>query len=568
MKAYQRISVLLPILAMAFCGSVLAQVAPTWTHVNQIGNTGSLTEVFNTLTDAAGNVYQTGSFTRTTQAGTLSLTLGSGASFDMFLVKYDPQGNVLWMRQAGSQTVTTPPNNTLFGGASGRALAVDAAGNVYVAGIFRGGVTFGSLATTLAAGQTGQNCFLAKYSPQGTVLWTRAGLVATPNNDVEPLSVSSAPNGDVFVAGGFSGTATFGPTSYMSQGSTDVFLAKYSATGSLAWVQVPGSPFTDLGFCVKSTPNNGAYLTGSFTNTLSLSAAVGTVGYGQKDGFLAYYDNQGTAQWIQAVGGPQDDEISRVEIMPTGELYAAGSFQGTSAFGGLSLTSAGGYDGFLLKCTAQGVPQWARRLGGTGNDYAYELVQQPAGPVYLAGNFEGTAQFDTQSVTSAGASDVFLARYNASGSLVWLTRGGGVMNEYVGGLSYGPGGTLSLGVKLRGPAQFGTLTVVTASAIEGLLCQLQDNTPLPVRAATIPEELSVYPNPMVKQLTVAFDSGNGGMAQFYLYDALGKVVRQTAQTVARQARFDLPVADLPPGIYTLKVVGPTTSWTRKVMKEQ
>src|SRR5690606_34444259 len=109
--------------------------------------------------DAAGNAYVTGRFDGAATFGGTVLT-GYGA-FDAFVVKYDPEGAVLWARHGGSD-----------GSDQAEGIAVDAAGNAYVTGQFEGTATFGTFSLT-SVGST--DVFVVKYSPAGDVLWARRG---------------------------------------------------------------------------------------------------------------------------------------------------------------------------------------------------------------------------------------------------------------------------------------------------------------------------------------------------------------------------------------------------------
>lgn len=79
----------------------------------------------------------------------------------------------------------------------------------------------------------------------------------------------------------------------------------------------------------------------------------------------------------------------------------------------------------MLRCTAQGVPAWARAVGGSGFDGAYGAAWGPVGALYVSGFFSGTASFGAQTRTSAGGTDVFVARFDATGTSGWAERCGG-----------------------------------------------------------------------------------------------------------------------------------------------
>ncbi|MEJ7663131.1 MAG: hypothetical protein WKG07_28110 [Hymenobacter sp.] len=143
--------------AAHFIAKYTAQGKASWVHTI----TGSI--LFKVAVDAADNVYVVGSFSGTVALG--GVTLASRGTGDLLLMKYDPQGTVLWARAGGSA-----PGNWL----SGQALALDAAGNVYVGGGL-GGTAYpgGSAGTLTSAGK--YNIMFAKYTSQGQPVWMRQG---------------------------------------------------------------------------------------------------------------------------------------------------------------------------------------------------------------------------------------------------------------------------------------------------------------------------------------------------------------------------------------------------------
>ena len=136
---------------------------------------------------------------------------------DIFVVKYDPSGNVLWAKSAGET-----------GGEWGLGISTDASGNIVVTGGFGSpSITFGS--TILTNGGIA-NIFVVKYDPSGNVLWAKS---AGGTGDDDGYGISTDASGNIVVTGSFeSPTITFGSTILTNGGSSDIFVVKLSsATG-------------------------------------------------------------------------------------------------------------------------------------------------------------------------------------------------------------------------------------------------------------------------------------------------------------------------------------------------
>ncbi|MCX6146500.1 MAG: SBBP repeat-containing protein [Candidatus Kapabacteria bacterium] len=178
---------------------------------------GTTEDVSNSVTtDASGNVYVTGYFTSPTITfGTTTITNTGG--YDIFIVKYDAAGTVLWAKSAGGTDSDY-----------GSSLTTDASGNVYVTGRFVSPtITFG---TTTLTNPGGYDIFIVKYDAAGTVLWAKS---AGGTSDDHGRSVSTDASGNVYVTGYFtSPTITFGTTTLTNAGENDIFIAKYAGTGT------------------------------------------------------------------------------------------------------------------------------------------------------------------------------------------------------------------------------------------------------------------------------------------------------------------------------------------------
>jgi uncharacterized membrane protein (UPF0136 family) len=395
--------------------------------------------------DGSGNVYVTGYFSGTVDfdpgAGTANLTV-EGSS-DIFLAKYDASGNYVWANRMGGTDQD-----------QGLSLAMDGSGNVLLTGYFKGTADFDPGAGTANLTSAGGNdIFLAKYNASGSYVWAKAmGGTGTDQG----LSLALDGSGNVLLTGYFNGTAYFDPggstTNLVSAGSSDLFLAKYDASGNYVWAKRMGGTSTDQGLSLALDGSGNVLLTGFFRNTVDFdpdpTGIADRISLGNDDIFLAKYDASGNYVWAKGMGGSAGaDRGISLTLDGSGNVLLTGYFNGTADFdpgdSTTNLVSAGGTDIFLAKYNASGSYVWAKRMGGTGADQGLSLALDVSSNVLLTGYFNGTADFDpgdsTTNLVSAGGNDIFLAKYNASGSYVWAKRMGETVSDQ--GLSLAPDGS-------------------------------------------------------------------------------------------------------------------------------
>jgi uncharacterized protein (AIM24 family) len=335
-------------------------------------------------------------------------TLQCYSSSNIFIAKYSANGDHLWSKCFGSNS---------SGG--GNAITTDASGNVVVTGYFGGTVDFGGGPLNSLYGN---NIFVAKYSANGSHLWSKS--LGTPNpNGITPqagLSVVADSTDNVVVTGNFAGTADFGGGPLSSAGGYDIFVAKYSANGSYLWSKRFGNTSDDFGYGVAVDANDNIIVTGSFGGTVNFGGGLLTSS-GGSDIFVARYSANGSYLWSKRFGGPGKDEGHAVAVdVANGDIIITGMFNNTVDFGGGPFTCvdlAG--DIFVARYSANGSYLWSKRFGGVNNfggDSGEAVAVDASGNVVVTGYFYGTSDFGGGSLISAGGYDIFVAKYSASGA--------------------------------------------------------------------------------------------------------------------------------------------------------
>ena len=183
--------------------------------------------------DDSGNIMVTGYFEETMTFGageTNETILTSPGHEDIFVAKYDPDGNLLWVKNPGGPSME-----------KGHDIAVDGADNLLVTGTFKKTATFGGgEANETIYTSTGRfDIFVAKYAPSGDLLWVKK---AGGTKEDIPTAIATDGSGNIIVTGYFEGTVTFGAgetneTVLISDGEMDFFVIKYAPVGKLLWAK-------------------------------------------------------------------------------------------------------------------------------------------------------------------------------------------------------------------------------------------------------------------------------------------------------------------------------------------
>src|SRR5436309_1729298 len=175
--------------------------------------------------DASGNVCIAGAFHDFATFG--DTTLASSGGYDIFVAKYDPMGELVWVQQAGGSLDDV-----------GYGIAVDAAGNSSVTGYFKSPTaTFGNLTLTNSASTNSPDIFVARYDSAGNLLWAKQAGGADADSGYA-IAVDTASNS--YLSGVFSGTASFGGVTLTNSQGAGHFMAKYNSAGGVSWAKKAG----------------------------------------------------------------------------------------------------------------------------------------------------------------------------------------------------------------------------------------------------------------------------------------------------------------------------------------
>lgn len=380
-------------------------------------------------------------------------TDGSSES-DMFVAKYNPDGTFAWVRHAGStgddgaEAVVSLPD--------GSAVVVGTFG----VGFYNGPIVFEQgEPTEVALGPVREpedytgGSFIAKYESDGTLAWARA-------NGGTCRDVSALPDGSVVTTGVFFATeeAIFGPgepnETVLTNEDGDFFIAKYNPAGELDWVKCAGTtdadaylPYFDQSSAIGSLPDGSLMISGTFDegiifgrgepNETTLSGEGSFISKYSPDGHFTWVRTN-TAQYPYDLAVFPDDSVVMAGIIGEQAIFGGGEPEETTLSTTPDDTTT---DTFIARYSPDGTLAWARKAGSGGLDRAYGVAAFADGSSVMTGFFRGKILFGEGSASEvtfasaecndeSGCGDVFVARYNPDGGLLWAVREGAESYDY------------------------------------------------------------------------------------------------------------------------------------------
>ncbi|MEM6262037.1 MAG: tail fiber domain-containing protein [Bacteroidota bacterium] len=359
--------------------------------------------------DDVGNSYVSGGLSGSATFG--NTTLSSSGLLDVFVMKVDPTGQIIWATSAGGLD-----NDGVLG------ISNDGVGNVYIAGFFQGMMTIGDSTFTSAGNR---DLYCAKLDPNGQFIWVFHG---GGTGEERATATSTDAAGNMYLTGLFQNSVSFGD-SILTTTTTLVglFVAKFDPTGQILWISQGGGLSEDI--TVDDFGNS--YVTGGIIGPDPVtygdtSFQVNNNG-GFRDVFVTKLDPNGEFIWAATAGGSNpantDDVGNGIAVNREGNCFVTGAFDGTISFGDQTFTSSGQDNIFV----------WA--LDGADGTNLDTYYQEPSLHRVQDGDVNPTNEIQALSLsgsnlTISGANTIDLAPFNQSltrsGTTLSLTNSGSV----------------------------------------------------------------------------------------------------------------------------------------------
>ena len=544
------------IVLLAFIGlsSNTNAQSPNWIWAKSAGGTGSDWGK-SISTDANGNSYITGYFSSPTITfGSTTLTNANPDSSDIFVVKYDGAGNVLWAKSAGGPIWDC-----------GNSISTDANGNSYITGQFSSPtITFGSTTLTNAGDN---DIFVVKYDGAGNVLWAKsAGGTYTDSGN----SISTDASGNSYITGSFfSPTITFGSTTLTNAGGSDIFVVKYDGAGNVLWAKSAGGTGSGIGTSISIDASGNSYITGYFFSPTITFGSTTLTNAGSDDIFVVKYDGAGNVLWAKSAGGTNDDYGNSISTDANGNSYITGSFtSSTIAFGSTTLTntSASQSDLFVVKYDGAGNVLWAKSAGGNEYDYGYSISTNANGNSYITGGFGNSISFGNTTLTSGGSNDIFVVKYDGAGNVLWAKSAGGTYSDFGSSISIDANGNSYITGGFSSPIiTFGSTTLTTAGYRDVFLVKLdnisgiaEDNEPS--------NAITIFPNPSNGKFTV---NSKIKISKIEVINVQGKKVYtsqiNTTQSIFEGLSTEIDLSNESKGIYFVNIIAGEKTYNSKII---
>jgi hypothetical protein len=355
-------------------------------------------------------------------------------SSDIWIAKFDSNGAIAWALRAGG-----PLDD------SARALAAFPDGSFVVTGHFAGEAIFegrGNRVTLRSEGDS-RDCFVARYDREGGLEWALRG---GGSDEDEGSGIASFANGACVVTGYFRRDATFGSSDgdriVRSRGNSDVFLARYSMEGNVTRLVTAGGTDSEEPCGVASDADGSAVVTGWYWSDVARfgddeDAVDLDRASERQDAFVARFRDDLSLEWVRGIGNDArvPGELSKgnaAAVFPNGDVVITGSFAGSAAFSvnapfseQIRIDSDASLNIWVARYRRDGRVLWVREAGGPSNgDEGTAVAVASDDSIFVTGSHRGAAVFGSgepveTTLPFGDRLDVFFARYDDAGRLVW-----------------------------------------------------------------------------------------------------------------------------------------------------
>ncbi|MCF8372927.1 MAG: T9SS type A sorting domain-containing protein [Bacteroidales bacterium] len=533
--------------------------------------------------DSQGNLYVAGTFeSQTVLCGNTTLT--NAGQIDILLVKYSPQGSILWAKRLG---------NTGEDVATG--LCVDTDDNIYLTGHFKSqAISFGS---TQLISNGSNDIFLAKLNPIGEVIWAKS---AGGNNTDFARSVIADKIGNVYITGDFESDTIQFETIQKSKSLSvsDLFIAKFTSFGDIDWVvvsQIDDTISTAYSNDIAIDKDGNVAIAGTFKGSSNGMHGGSYIQFGPDSLLNNNIDTIGTTiRYWQTAFVAKFDHFGN---------YMRG-YSDNRCVIGVALTSNKSNDFYvslyflkdgpayvrdfsIIKLNSELTLEWRKEHDLGRDNVCTDIKTDSDNAVYATGYFMGekisfeTDTFTVEKVDGRYYHKIFLVKYNSFGEEEWVRRYGGTLTDKAACIvPFNDGDLYLLGAYesdtlyfdnfiLFNESDTGTLEIHFGPVFHWrhsnvFIAQLTDEY-FGIEDISSAFPFEVYPNPGSGFFSVKGE----GIEEVFVYSVQGAMIRHYSFPKQRkpQSEIHLDIRNLMAGIYLVKVITKDGMAVRKIIKQ-
>lgn len=496
---------------------------PDW--VNRIGSeTGESYQGF--AADVEGNYYVSGIYSNSLTLDGITIT---GNISDLYMAKFDKNGNILWLKGESSEAYYAVYD-----------LVTTTDGGYVLSGIYyNADAQFGN--TTLTNDAIG-NPFLARYDNAGNLLWARGESGSANYNQ---LAVDHS--GNIIFLGEINDPFIFDGEEQIQYGDRDIIFGKYGADGTPLWIKVLPAPDLEYASRVAVDADNNILITGRFFSAFSFEG-TSFPSYGNDDAFILKTDADGSPIWVNVIGDDGNNRMpAGLGVADNGHIYLAISADDGMYVDAFTITTLGLTDMCLMELDpVTGAVNWYQTGGGYDWDYVYDLEVGSEG-VFVCGTVNSDAEFGGLQLLTPSTCG-YLVGYNFEGVSMEVTPFTSTTSAYAYDLTCDErGGVLVAGTFYGDVTVPGFSTVYAQGASDIFICKVSSilvdvqNHPL----HQFPIE--IWPNPATDNLHILTESTSAEVAS--IYNLTGSMV--VNNNIEMETTFD--ITSLPAGSYIVQI---------------
>jgi Secretion system C-terminal sorting domain len=493
----------------------------------------------------------------------------TGSKCNFFLAKCDTLGNVLWAKTFP----TDSPTNNIFG----CDIAVDHHNNIYMAGTYTSKHVYLDSFILNSDNSSSPDGFIAKFGPTGDVQWVNSIYGDSAAADYIESVVTDSHDNVYISGTTLSRELHLNSTSIHPHGSLNIFIAKYNPDGAIVWARTctpisnSNVKIATNARSMASDEYDGIYITGLHETpfAIGLDSFKTEEIYGTNS-FILKLDTFGNMKWARDVG-LKNIYTEAICTDNFGDVYVSGYFTTSRTWiDGISYGNVGGRDDtvfgdiLVAKFSGDGNLHWVRAFGTRNHDHACAITSDHSGHIFIAGSFSYgiynnyTIRFDTVTLSAVGFADhmYMAALYASTGFTLFgfqLPCGGESVNltaDRLGGLYVTAGQTGT------DPLLLGNYSLVITGNENTFIARY--GTELPMSVAPFSksgiDKINIYPNPTTGNATIQIEDEYLEKVNFTLFNLQGKEVYKT--DIPGNAGFLQKTVDLsylPKGVYIYRI---------------